>query len=238
VPLLVACEDCSGSGAKKGTSAKKCVDCGGVGQVRIQQGFFSIQQTCPSCRGQGVKITDPCPSCRGEGRKHQNKTLAVQIPAGVDNGDRIRLSGKGEAGTHGAPAGDLYVQIAIKPHAIFEREDENLYCELPISFATASLGGEIEVPTLSGRVNLKIPEETQTGKMFRLRGKGVKPLRGKSPGDLLCKVVVETPVSLDRKQKELLQAFADSLSADHKQHSPKAGSWFDNVKKFFEGNHE
>ena len=204
-----------------------------MGQVRIQQGFFAIQQTCPSCHGEGRVITDPCTDCHGQGRVRESKNLTVKIPAGVDNGDRVRLSGEGEAGIHGGSAGDLYVQVAVKPHSIFERHDSDLHCEVPISFITAALGGAIEVPTLEGRVTLKIPAETQTGKSFRLRGKGVKSVRGYATGDLLCRVVVETPVNLSREQKELLNQLQTTLEGKS-THSPRSSSWFDGVKKFFE----
>ena len=234
VPRHVSCKPCEGSGAKKGTTPKKCDTCDGMGQVRIQQGFFSIQQTCPNCHGDGKVITEPCTSCHGQGRVRESKNLTVKIPPGVDNGDRVRLSGEGEAGIHGGSAGDLYVQVAVKPHAIFERHDSDLHCEVPISFITAALGGSIEVPTLEGRVTLKIPAETQTGKSFRLRGKGVKSVRGYATGDLLCKVVLETPVNLSREQKELLTQLHDSLDSGKSTHSPRSSSWFDGVKKFFE----
>ena len=234
VPRHASCKTCDGSGAKKGTSPKKCDTCDGIGQVRIQQGFFSIQQTCPSCHGDGQVISEPCTDCHGQGRIRESKTLTVKIPAGVDNGDRVRLGGEGEAGIHGGSAGDLYVQVAVKPHHIFERHESDLHCEVPISFITAAVGGSIEVPTLEGRVTLKIPAETQTGKSFRLRGKGVKSVRGYATGDLLCKVVVETPVNLSREQKELLTQFQDSLDASKGTHSPRSNSWFDGVKKFFE----
>jgi molecular chaperone DnaJ len=234
VPTLVACETCDGSGAKAGTSAKTCNTCGGMGQVRMQQGFFSVQQTCPTCRGEGKVISDPCGSCHGQGRVEKTKTLSVKIPAGVDTGDRIRLSGEGEAGSHGGPAGDLYVQVNVKEHAIFDRDGRHLYCEVPISFIDAALGGELEVPTLDGRVKLKVPAETQTGKLFRLRGKGVAPVRGGGAGDLMVKVVVETPVNLTSRQKELLREFQETTEDGHQKHSPKKHSFFDSVKKFFE----
>ena len=233
-PTLVACAACAGSGAKPGTKPTTCPTCRGVGQVRMQQGFFSIQQTCPRCQGRGAIIPEPCETCRGGGRVEEQKTLSVKVPAGVDNGDRIRLAGEGEAGEHGGPPGDLYVQIQVKPHPIFTREDNDLYCDAPISFTTAALGGDLEVPTLDGRLSLKIPPETQTGKVFRIRGKGVKPVRGGPSGDLLCRVVVETPVNLTREQKELLQQFADTMEAGGKRHTPQQGSWLDGVKKFFE----
>ncbi|SEG80993.1 molecular chaperone DnaJ [Marinobacterium lutimaris] len=234
VPTLVGCEVCDGTGAKPGTSAKTCGTCGGIGQVRMQQGFFSVQQTCPTCRGEGKVISDPCNSCHGQGRVEETKTLQVKIPAGVDTGDRIRLTGEGEAGTHGGPAGDLYVQVNVLQHPIFERDGKHLYCEVPISFVDAALGGELDVPTLDGRVKLKIPAETQTGKLFRLRGKGIAPVRGGSTGDLMVKVTVETPVSLSSRQKELLKEFQDEMDEGKSKHSPKKHGFFDSVKKFFE----
>ena len=234
IPTLIACDECDGSGAKKGTKPTTCTTCGGQGQVRMQQGFFSLQQTCPRCHGNGKMISDPCGKCHGQGRVEKNKTLAVKVPAGVDNGDRIRLSGEGEAGENGGPAGDLYVQISVREHKIFQRDGSDLYCEVPIGLTAASLGGELDVPTLTGQVKLKIPAETQTGKMFRLRGKGVKSVRASSTGDLMCRVVLETPVNLTKHQKELLEEFDKSLKEDKKNHSPKASSWLDGVKKFFE----
>ena len=234
VPTLVGCAACAGTGAKPGTKPTACPTCRGVGQVRMQQGFFSIQQTCPRCQGRGTIIPEPCETCRGSGRVEEQKTLSVKVPAGVDNGDRIRLAGEGEHGEQGGSPGDLYVQIRVKPHPIFTREDNDLYCEVPISFTAAALGGELEVPTLDGRVSLKIPAETQTGKVFRVRGKGVKPVRGGPTGDLLCRVNIETPVNLTKEQKELLQQFADSMEAGGKRHTPQEGSWLDGVKKFFE----
>jgi molecular chaperone DnaJ len=234
VPTLVACEPCDGSGARAGSSASTCGTCGGAGQVRMQQGFFQVQQTCPNCRGKGKIITDPCPSCHGRGRKEETKTLSVKVPPGVDTGDRIRLTGEGEAGPDGGPPGDLFVQMQVQSHTIFERDGKNLYCEVPINYADAALGGELEVPTLAGRVKLKIPAETQTGKLFRLRGKGVKPVRGGATGDLLCRVVVETPVKLNKRQKELLEEFQGTLSDTGTRHSPRQSSWFEGVKSFFD----
>jgi molecular chaperone DnaJ len=234
VPRYGTCKICEGSGAKRGTTPSSCKTCEGMGQVRIQQGFFSIQQTCPSCHGQGRVVTDPCNECRGHGRVKESKKLTVKIPAGVDNGDRVRLGGEGEAGSHGGESGDLYVQVSVKSHAIFERHENDLRCEVPISFVTAVLGGTIEVPTLEGRVTLKIPEETQTGKTFRLRGKGIKSVRGHGVGDLLCTVVIETPVNLSREQKDLLTQLNDSMEQSKVKHSPRSSSWFDGVKKFFE----
>ena len=232
VPTLTSCGTCDGSGAKPGTSPKTCSTCGGAGQVRMQQGFFSVQQTCPTCRGQGTMIEDPCTSCHGRGVKEETKTLSVKIPPGVDTGDRIRLSGEGEAGAMGGPAGDLYVQVSVKEHELFHRDGRNLYCDVPISIVDAALGGELEVPTLDGRVKLKIPAETQSGKLFRLRGKGVTPVRGGTAGDLLCRVQVETPVNLSSEQKDLLMKFQESLTGE--KHSPQKKSWFEGVKRFFE----
>lgn len=234
IPTLVICETCNGSGAKKGSEPVTCSTCGGTGQVRIQQGFFSVQQTCPHCHGNGKMIKDPCGTCHGQGRVEERKTLSVKVPPGVDNGDRIRLAGEGEAGENGGPPGDLYVQISVKPHPIFERDGSHLLCQVPISVATAALGGELEVPTLNGRVKLKIPEETQTGKLFRLRGKGVTPVRGGPTGDLLCKVVVETPINLTEKQKDLLRQLDHSMGEDNNKHNPQSRSWMDGVKKFFD----
>jgi len=234
VPSHAPCAECDGSGARKGSSPSKCGTCGGVGQVRMQQGFFSIQQTCPRCQGQGVTITDPCPQCRGAGRIEETRTLSVKVPAGVDNGDRIRLAGEGEPGERGAPPGDLYVHIRVKQHPIFEREGNDLFCEVPIGFTTAVLGGELAVPTLDGRVMLKIPPETQSGKVFRMRAKGVKPVRGGASGDLLCRVVVETPVNLNEEQKRLLREFEATMERSGSDHSPKQSSWLDGVRSFFD----
>lgn len=234
VPRHAGCSACDSTGAKKGSRPKNCETCNGVGQVRIQQGFFSIQQTCPTCSGVGQTISDPCNVCHGEGRVRENKKLTVKIPPGVDVNDRVRLNGEGEAGINGGGTGDLFVQISIKPHAIFTRQDSDLLCEVPISFVIATLGGSIEVPTLEGRVTLKIPAETQTGKLFRLRSKGIKSVRSHAKGDLLCKVIVETPVNLNKEQKESLEKFQELLKNSKQGHSPKTSSWFDGVKKFFE----
>lgn len=234
IPTHVSCKTCNGSGAQKGTKPVNCDTCSGVGQVKVQQGFFTIQQTCPACHGEGKVIKSPCSDCRGSGRVRDTKKLKVKIPAGVDEGDRIRLSGEGELGGHGGPSGDLYVQISLKSHPIFERRESDLYCEVPISFITAALGGQLDVPTLDGRVSLKVPSETQSGKVFRLRGKGVKSVRGYGTGDLLCKVVVETPVNLSKEQKKLLEEFDKTLEAGNNKHTPKSHSWFSGVKKFFE----
>lgn len=234
VPTWVRCESCGGGGAKKGTSPKTCGTCHGAGQVRMQQGFFSVQQTCPSCHGRGTVIEEPCPSCRGQGRVQETKTLSVKVPPGVDSGDRIRLAGEGEASASGGPPGDLYVQVNVREHAIFTRDDSHLYCEVTIPITTAALGGELEVPTLDGKVKLKIPEGTQTGRMFRMRGKGVKPVRGGPQGDLICRVAVETPVKLNDFQRDLLRQLDDSLRGGGSQHSPNSHSWIDRAKGFFE----
>lgn len=234
VPTLVGCEECDGSGARSGSSPTSCGTCGGVGQVRMQQGFFQVQQTCPKCHGKGRVISDPCHKCHGHGRVEETKTLSVKVPEGVDTGDRIRLGGEGEAGPDGGPPGDLFVQMSVQDHSIFQRDGKNLYCEVPITFTDAALGGELEVPTLDGRVKLKIPAETQTGKLFRLRGKGVKPVRGGSVGDLLCRVEVETPVHLTKRQKELLSELQETMQDSGKKNSPRQNSWFEGVKSFFD----
>ena len=234
VPTQVACETCDGSGAKKGTEPVKCSTCGGVGQVRMQQGFFSIQQTCPACKGVGTTIGDPCNHCHGRGRVRKTKTLSVKVPGGVDDGDRIRLSGEGEAGRNGGPPGDLYVEIRVNPHKLFTRDGADLACEVPISIAAATLGGEVELPTLAGNVSLKVPAGTQSGKVFRLRGKGVSTVRDARQGDLFAKVAVETPVNLSSEQKDLLEQFEESIQAGGEKHSPRAGGWLDTVKRFFD----
>ncbi len=233
LPTLVVCNTCEGSGAKPGTKPVTCRTCEGNGQVRMTRGHFSIQQPCPTCRGSGQQIEEPCSSCQGRGRIQKNKTLAVKVPAGVDNGDRIRLSGEGEAGQNGGPSGDLYVEIHILPHDIFQRDGADLSCVIPISYATAVLGGTVEVPTLVGEVALKVPPETQSGRAFRLRGKGVRPVRGSGPGDLYCRVEVETPVKLTSAQKKLLESFNEALVAGGDRHRPRSQSWLDGVKRFF-----
>ncbi|MEK9872306.1 MAG: molecular chaperone DnaJ [Betaproteobacteria bacterium] len=235
VPAMETCGTCSGKGAKPGTEPVTCGTCRGQGQVRMSQGFFSIAQTCPDCHGSGKVIKTPCGDCHGQGRIKRQKTLSVKIPAGVDESDRIRLSGEGEAGVNGGPAGDLYVVIQIKPHNVFSRDGNDLHCEMPISFGTAALGGEITIPTLDGFAKLKIPPETQTGRAFRLRGKGVKGVRSSTFGDLMCHVVVETPVNLTERQRELLAELEDISSEDMPHHNPKAKSWMDKVKEFFDG---
>jgi molecular chaperone DnaJ len=235
IPTMDECETCHGSGAKPGTQPITCATCGGHGQVRMQQGFFSIQQTCPKCHGAGRVVSSPCGTCHGAGRVKHQKTLSVKIPTGVDNGDRIRLSGEGEAGVNGGPTGDLYVVIQIKPHSVFTREHNDLHCEMPISFTSAALGGEIEIPTLDGYAKIKIPAETQSGKVFRLRSKGIKGVRSQAHGDLLCHVVVETPVSLSAHQRELLQKLEESIQGDPSRHNPRAKGWMDRVREFFAG---
>jgi molecular chaperone DnaJ len=234
IPAMEECETCKGTGAKPGTQPTQCATCQGHGQVRMQQGFFSIQQTCPRCRGTGKMIQNPCQPCEGTGRVKRHKTLSVKIPAGVDEGDRIRLSGEGEAGVNGGPPGDLYVVIHIKPHPVFTRDHNDLHCEMPISFTTAALGGDIEIPTLDGYAKIRVPQETQSGKVFRLRGKGIKGVRSASHGDLLCHVIVETPVNLTSRQKELLQEFEAISGKDSGRHNPRAKSWMEKVKEFFE----
>lgn len=245
IPTKQTCETCEGTGAKEGSTPETCSTCHGQGQVRIQQGFFSVQQTCPHCRGAGTIIADPCGDCHGEGRIEKNKTLEVKIPEGVDTGDRIRLSGEGEAGINGGPSGDLYVQMHLKPHDIFVREGNDLQCVMPVRFTLAALGGTLKVPTLKGEVSLKVPEETQSGKVFRLRGKGVKSVRSSVVGDLMCRVEVETPVNLTSKQRKTLEQFDALLDKGGEKHSPKQHGWgtkaksfFDNVKSWFDGEAE
>ncbi len=234
VPTQVSCGSCNGSGAKKGTTPESCSTCGGVGQVRMQQGFFSVQQTCPVCKGVGTTISDPCNDCHGRGRIRKTRTLSVKVPAGVDDGDRIRLSGEGEAGRNGGPSGDLYVELRVSQHKIFERDGANLACEVPVSFATATLGGEVELPTLDGNVSLKVPAGTQSGKIFRLRGKGVTTARDSRQGDLFAQVAVETPVNLTAAQEALLKKFDTSVKTGGEKHSPRADGWLDTVKRFFD----
>ncbi|GMU70508.1 MAG: chaperone protein DnaJ [Steroidobacteraceae bacterium] len=235
IPKLAECETCHGSGAAKGSTPTTCDTCHGSGQVRISQGFFQLQQTCPKCRGSGKIVKNPCDTCLGQGRVRRVKKLSVKVPPGVDSGDRIRLGGEGEAGRNGGPPGDLYVEVAVRDHPIFERDGAHLSCEVPISFATAALGGAVEVPTLDGHVSLKIPSETQSGRVFRLRDKGVKPVRGGSRGDLFCRVVVETPVHLTAAQRELIEQLDASLHKGGSRHTPRETSFFDGVKRFFTG---
>jgi len=233
IPAMEECATCKGSGAKPGTSPTTCPTCQGHGQVRMQQGFFSIQQTCPRCHGTGKIVASPCQTCGGAGRVKQHKTLSVKIPAGVDEGDRIRLSGEGEAGMNGGPAGDLYVVIHLKPHTVFTRDHNDLHCEMPISITTTALGGDIEIPTLDGYAKIKVPPGTQTGQMFRLRGKGIKGVRSSGHGDLICHVAVETPVNLTSRQRELLLELESIIQKDNGRHNPRAKSWMDKVKEFF-----
>jgi len=235
IPTMQECETCKGTGAKPGTKPVTCTTCHGQGQVRMSQGFFSIQQTCPECNGTGKLIPEPCRTCHGAGRVRHQKTLSVKIPAGVDTDDRIRLAGEGEPGVNGGPAGDLYVVMSLKPHPVFQREAADLHCEMPISFATAALGGTVDIPTLEGKAQIKIPAETQSGQTFRLRNKGIKPVRGHTPGDLYCHVAIETPVHLTARQKELLREF-EEISLEHaERHNPRAKSFMDKVREFFAG---
>jgi len=233
IPSWDECDPCHGSGAKPGTSPKTCSTCHGSGQVQMRQGFFSVQQTCPHCRGTGKIIPDPCTTCHGQGKIKRQKTLEVKIPAGIDDGMRIRSTGNGEPGTNGGPPGDLFIEIRIKKHDIFERDGDDLHCSVPISFTTAALGGEITVPTLAGEAAIDIPEGTQNDKQFRLRGKGVKGLRSSFPGDLYCHITVETPVKLTEHQRKLLKELDESLKKGGAKHSPVEGSWTDKLKRFF-----
>ena len=235
IPRLMECETCNGSGAAKGHSPVTCEQCQGSGQMRISQGFFQLQQPCNRCRGTGRIVKNPCDTCLGQGRIRRTRKLSVKVPAGVSTGDRIRLGGEGEAGRNGGPPGDLYIEMNVKPHPIFEREGDDLSCEVPVSFATAVLGGAVNVPTLEGEVSLKIPTETQSGRVFRLRDKGVKPVRGGERGDLFCRVVVETPVNLSAEQRELLKKFDQSLRSDGRGHTPREEGFFEGVKRFFSG---
>jgi molecular chaperone DnaJ len=235
VARLAECEVCKGSGAAKGSTPATCDTCGGAGQVRISQGFFQLQQTCPRCRGSGTVVRNPCDTCLGQGRVRRSRKLSVKVPAGVDTGDRVRLTGEGEAGRNGGPSGDLYVEIHVREHPIFERDGEHLSCEVPVSFATAALGGSVSVPTLEGDVQLKVPAETQSGRVFRLRDKGVKPVRGGARGDLFCRVVVETPVHLTAQQRELIGQLEESLKAHAGRHAPREKGFLEGVKRFFAG---
>jgi molecular chaperone DnaJ len=234
IPSLSSCNPCKGTGAKPGTSATTCNRCEGRGAVRVQQGFFTLQQTCPECRGTGQTIKSPCQDCNGSGRVSKNRAISLKIPPGVDDNDRIRLSNEGEAGLNGGPSGDLYVDINIREHSIFTREGKNLFCTVPISYSSAVLGGVVQVPTINGAVNLTIPTETQSGKLFRLKAKGIRSHRDRMTGDLFCKVQVETPINLNSKQKDLLKEFEDSIKKSSKNHRPKKSNWKDSVKKFFD----
>lgn len=235
IPTMEECETCHGTGAKPGTKPITCTTCHGHGQVRVSQGFFSIQQTCPECHGTGKMIPDPCRTCHGAGRVKNHKTLSVKIPQGVDQDDRIRLAGEGEPGMNGGPPGDLYVVMNIKPHLVFQREAADLHCEMPISFATAALGDTVEIPTLDGKAQIKIPAETQSGQTFRLKNKGIKPVRGHTPGDLYCHVAIETPIHLTARQKELLREFDEISQQNAGRQNPRAKSFMDRVKDFFQG---
>jgi molecular chaperone DnaJ len=233
VPSWDDCGVCKGSGAKPGTKVATCTTCHGHGQVQMRQGFFSVQQNCPQCKGTGKLIPDPCSSCHGVGKTKNNKTLEVKIPAGIDDGMRIRSTGNGEPGTNGGSPGDLYIEIRVKKHEIFERDGDDLHCAVPISFTTAALGGEIEVPTLAGKAAIDIPEGTQAAKQFRLRGKGIKGVRSSYPGDLYCHISIETPVKLTEHQRKLLKEFEESLKKGGAKHSPSEDSWTDKLKNFF-----
>ncbi len=233
IPTWDSCDTCHGTGAKPGTQAKTCGTCAGAGAVQMRQGFFSVQQTCPTCRGSGKVIPDPCNTCHGQGKIKKNKTLEVKIPAGIDDGMRIRSAGNGEPGSNGGPPGDLFIEIRLKKHEIFERDGDDLHCAVPISFTTAALGGEIDVPTLAGKAAIDIPEGTQAGKQFRLRGKGIKGVRSSYPGDLYCHISVETPVKLTEHQRKLLKELDESLKKGGVKHSPDEGSWTDKLKSFF-----
>ena len=233
IPSHENCEVCSGTGAKPGTQVKTCGTCGGAGAVQMRQGFFSVQQPCPTCKGAGKTIADPCTACQGQGQIKKTKTLEVKIPAGIDGGMRIRSSGNGEPGTNGGPPGDLYIEIRLKKHDIFERDGDDLHCSVPISMVTAALGGEIDVPTLEGKAAIDLPEGTQTGKQFRLRGKGIKGVRGSYPGDLYCHITVETPVKLSEHQRKLMKELDESFKKGGSKHSPTGDSWTDRLKSFF-----
>jgi len=235
VPARIACEACKGTGARPDAEPVTCDTCNGHGQVHMQQGFFTVQQTCPKCRGHGRIITAPCDSCHGEGRVQGRKTLSARVPPGIDDGDRIRLAGKGGAGKHGGPGGDLYIQVSVRDHPVFAREGPDLCCRVPVDPVTAALGGELDVPTLEGRVRLKVPPGTQSDCRLRISGKGAPPRNGRSRGDLICRVKIETPVNLDETQQALLRRFGDTLRERHASHYPRAGRWLDRVKKFLAG---
>ncbi len=233
IPSWDECDTCHGSGAKPGTQVKTCSTCHGSGTVQMRQGFFAVQQTCPHCRGTGKVIPEPCTACHGQGRIKSQKTLEVNIPAGIDDGMRIRSVGNGEPGQNGGPPGDLYIEIRVRKHEVFERDADDLHCEVPVSMVTAALGGEIEVPTLGGKAAIDIPEGTQTGKQFRLRGKGIKGVRASYPGDLYVHIVVETPVKLTEHQRKLLKELDESLKKGGAKHTPNNQSWADRLKNLF-----
>lgn len=234
IPNLESCDTCDGSGAKPGTKPTACPTCNGHGQVRTQQLGFTLQQTCPQCHGSGEVISDPCTDCGGQGRVQTETLISVQIPAGIDDGNQVRIAGKGQAGPRGVPPGDLYVQVRLREHSIFVRDGDNLYIEMPVSFKTAALGGELEIPTLQGRAKLNVPPETQTGKRVRLRGKGIKNVRTHQPGDMICKLVVETPVALTLKQKSLLDEFDALVSKGGARHNPHKTNWARKIKSFWD----
>lgn len=233
VPGSVSCESCEGSGAKRGSGPSTCATCRGAGRVRMQQGFFTIERTCPHCNGDGRVITDPCTDCGGQGRVRRERTLAVDIPAGIENGTRIRLSGEGEAGPRGGPEGDLYIFVNVENHELFERDGADLYCELPVPMTTAALGGDLEAPTIDGgRVRVDLPEGVQTGKKFRVKGKGMTRLNQKGRGDLIVEILVETPVGLNARQKELLREFCEAGGSDK---CPQSNNFFERAKRFWSG---
>ena len=233
IPSYDECDTCHGSGAKPGTSAKTCGTCQGQGVVQMRQGFFSVQQNCPHCRGSGKIISDPCSPCHGQGKIKRQKTLEISIPAGIDDGMRIRSTGNGEPGTNGGPPGDLYIEIRLQKHEVFQRDGDDLHCAVPISFTTAALGGEVSVPTLNGEAAIDLPEGTQTGKQFRLRGKGIKGVHASFPGDLYCHITVETPVKLTEHQRKLLKELDESLKKGGAKHSPTEAGWADKLKNLF-----
>jgi len=233
IPSWDDCETCKGTGAKPGTSVKTCTTCHGQGQVQMRQGFFSVQQTCPHCHGSGKIIPEPCTACSGQGKIKKQKTLEIKIPAGIDDGQRIRSTGNGEPGQNGGPSGDLYIEVRLRKHDIFEREGDDLHCQVPVSMTTAALGGEIDVPTLQGKATIDLPEGTQSGKTFRLRGKGIKGVRSSYPGDLYCHVAVETPVKLTEHQRKLLKELDESFKKGGHKHSPNDKGWFEKAKSFF-----
>jgi molecular chaperone DnaJ len=234
VPTLAACAPCKGTGSEDG-ELETCATCNGHGQVRLQRGIFSMQQTCPQCGGRGRTIRNPCTHCQGRGRVEDEKVLSVKVPAGVDNGDRIRLAGEGEAGPPGTQPGDLYVDVRVRPHPIFERDGDDLHCEVPIRLAQAALGDSVRVPTLGGDEEIRVPSETQTGKVFRLRDRGVRSVRSRKPGDLYCKVVVETPVNLTAEQRDLLERFdATFVGENARRHAPRSATFLDGVKGFWD----
>ena len=233
IPSWDSCSPCDGTGAKPGTQAKTCTTCHGAGQVQMRQGFFSVQQTCPHCHGKGKIIADPCNTCHGQGQNKTNKTLEIKIPAGIDDGMRIRSTGNGEPGQNGGPPGDLFIEIRLRKHDIFERDGDDLHCQVPVNMTSAALGGEIDLPTLAGKATIEIPEGTQNGKTFRLRGKGIKGVRSSIAGDLYCHIVTETPVKLTEHQRKLLKELDESFKKNRDKHSPNGGGWFEKAKAFF-----